>query len=74
MPRSVEVEWMLTYHALELAVAASFRGGDPDITQLAGRLHGEESPEVRLPGQQVMDLQQVKTGNPPVAARPLDLA
>ena len=64
---------MLTHYLLELPVPATFRGGDPDITHLAGHLHGEKGSEMRVPGEEIVDLQQVEARNPPLAERLCDL-
>ena len=44
---------------------AAVRGGDPDMTQPAGGLHLEQGFEIRLPVDEVVDLQQVEAFDAP---------
>src|SRR5262249_60788887 len=58
-----EVERLGSHDPLDFAVSTPFRGGDPYIAEPAGGLHGEQCPQMLLPGEQIVDLQQI-------AARP----
>src|SRR5262245_66651627 len=68
-----EIERLRAHDLLDLAVAASFRGCDPDIAELSGCLHDTQRSQMLLPGQQIMDLQQIEAGHAPMSARRLDL-
>jgi hypothetical protein len=68
-----EIERLRAHDLLDFAVAASLRGRDPDIADLAGGLHGAQRSQMLLPGQQIVDLQQIEAGHAPISARRLDL-
>ena len=69
-----EIERLRAHDLLDVAMAASFRGGDPDIADLAGRFHGEQRFQVLFPRQQIVHLQQIEARHAPVSARGFDLA
>src|SRR5215475_5531534 len=68
-----EVERLGAHDPLDFAVAAPFRGGDPYIAEPAGGLHGEQRPQMLLPGEKIVDLQQIEARHAPGSARGLDL-
>ena len=66
--RHREVEQIMRTQPLDFAMAPPFRGCDPNVTQLAARLHGEQRWQVLLPRKQIVHLQQVEARHIPVAA------
>src|SRR5438067_11045517 len=44
------------------------RGGDPHITEPAAGLHGEQRPQMLLPGEEIVDLQQIEARHAPESA------
>ena len=68
-----EVELVPSHDLLEEIVPATFRCGDADIAYSALRLHGEQGLQMLLPGDEVVDLQEVEALHAPERARSLDL-
>src|SRR5207244_6288100 len=63
-----EVERLGAHDPLDLTVPAPFRGGDPYIAQPAGGLHGEQRPQMLLPGEEIVNLQQIEARHAPESA------
>src|SRR5258708_6313942 len=68
-----EIERLRTHDPLDFAVPAPFRGGDSYIPELAGGLHGKQRPQVLLPGEEIVDLQQIEARHAPGSPRGFDL-
>src|SRR5262249_1519892 len=68
-----EVERLGSHDPLDFPVSAPFRGCDPYLAEPAGRLHGEQRPQMLIPGQEIMDLQQIEARHPPKSAGGFDL-
>src|SRR5829696_4136240 len=60
---------MLAHDPLELRMAPAFGGSDAYVANLAGGLLLEQGTEMRLPGKEIVDLQEVEPRDSPVAAR-----
>ena len=69
-----EVDRLRAHDLLDEIVPPTLRCGDPDVSHLSRRLHGEERPQVLLPGDEIVHLEEVEAGHAPIGARPLDLA
>src|SRR5215203_4799086 len=54
-------------------VSDGWQGGDPHIAHPTFSLHGQQRLEVRLPGEEIVHLQEVETRHAPVSPRALDL-
>ena len=54
-------------------MTAAFGRGDSNVTHRARRLHLEERLQMRLPGEQVVNLDEVELRHTPEATRLLDL-
>ena len=63
-----EVERLGAHDPLDFAVPAPFRGGDPYIAEPSGGLHGEQRPQMLLPGEEIVDLQQIEARHAPESA------
>src|SRR5262249_32820002 len=68
-----EIERLRTDDSLDFAVSAPFRGGDSYIADPAGGLHGEQRPQVLLPGEEIVDLQQIEARYAPESSGGFDL-
>src|SRR5262245_21355651 len=68
-----EVERLGSHDPLDFAVPAPFRGGDPHIAEPAGGLHGEQRRRMFLPGEEIVDLQQIEARNAPESAGGFEL-
>src|SRR5262245_6094660 len=68
-----EVERLCAHDPFDFAVPAPFRGGDPYIAEPAGGLHGEQRPQMPLPGEEIVDLQQIEARHAPEASGGFDL-
>src|SRR5919197_2958273 len=68
-----EVERLGAHDPLDVAVAAPFRGGDPYIAEPPGSLHGEQRPQMLLPGEEIVDLQQIEARHAPEPTGGFDL-
>src|SRR5262249_38823822 len=68
-----EIERLRTHDSLDFAVSAPFRGGDSYIADPAGGLHGEQRPQVLLPGEEIVDLQQIEARYAPESSGGFDL-
>src|SRR5262249_28416374 len=68
-----EVERLGSHDPLDFGVPAPFRGGDPYIAEPAGSLHGEQRPQMLLPGEEIVDLQQIEASYAPEPAGGFDL-
>ena len=65
---------MLAHDALELAMTAALGSGDADVANFAGGFHLEKRLQMRFPGQEIMDLQEIETRDAPLPTGPLNLA
>jgi hypothetical protein len=54
-------------------MAAAFGRGNSDVTQPACRLHLEQRLQMRLPGKQIVNLNEIELRHTPEATRLLDL-
>src|SRR5262245_19712467 len=68
-----KIERLRTHDPLDFPVPAPFRGGDTYIAEPAGGLHGKQRPQVLLPGEEIVDLQQIEARHPPGSAGGFDL-
>src|SRR5262245_41397043 len=68
-----EVERPRAHDPLYFAVPAPFRGGNPYIPEPAGGFHGEQRPQMLLPGEEIVDLQQIEARHTPESAGGFDL-
>src|SRR5262245_35201426 len=68
-----EIDPLTRYDPLDLAMAAAFRRRNADIAHVAVSLHPQQGRQMLLPGQKVMNLQQVEAWHAPPLARGLDL-
>src|SRR5262249_60953681 len=63
-----EVERLGSHDPLDVGVPAPFRGGDPYIAEPVGGLHGEQRSQMLLPGEEIVDLQQIEARYAPESA------
>src|SRR5947208_10223498 len=68
-----EVERLGAHDPLDFAVPTPFRGGDSYIAEPADRLHREQRPQMLLPGEEIVDLQQIEPRHAPESAGGFDL-
>src|SRR5258707_4626858 len=68
-----EVERLGAHDPLDLTVPAPFRGGDPYIAEPAGGLHGEQRPQMLLPGEEFVNLQRIEARHAPESWGGFDL-
>src|SRR5262249_16421133 len=68
-----EIERLRTHDALDFPMPAPFRGGHPYVGEPAGGLHGKQRPQVFLPREEIVDLQQNEARYAPGSPRGFNL-
>ena len=68
-----EIDRLVPHDLFDEIMTAAFGRGDSNVTHRARRLHLEERLQVCLPGEQVVNLDEVELRHTPEATRLLDL-
>ena len=68
-----EIDRLVPHDLFDEIMTAAFGRGDADVTHRARRLHLEQHLQMRLPGEQIVNLNEIELRHTPEAARLLDL-
>ena len=68
-----EIDRLVPHYLFEKIMAAPFGSGDSNVAHRTSRLHLEKRLQMRLPGEEIVNLNEVELWHTPEATRLLDL-